>query len=116
MLLTAPVVEPEALAARTGWQIKPEGACLGDVCVPLPAEVRREDGTLDAAGLATRLGAPLLHDDGAGLWALGPATVSGRSLATAQAPELELPDLDGNPFRLSTLRGRKVLLVAWASW
>jgi peroxiredoxin len=37
-------------------------------------------------------------------------------LATAEAPELTLPGLDGNPFRLSTLHGRKVLLVAWASW
>jgi peroxiredoxin len=37
-------------------------------------------------------------------------------LTTAVAPELELPDADGNPFRLSSLRGQKVLLVAWASW
>lgn len=125
MLLDAPVVDPKALAHRTGWTIKPEGACLGDICVPLPAEVRLDDGTLDAPGLAARLGAPLLHDEAHGLWALGPATVSGRALATAQAPELELPawtpdagngHLDGNPFRLSSLRGRKVLLVAWASW
>lgn len=64
----------------------------------------------------SRLGAPLLHDEQNGLWALGPATVSGRSLATAHAPEVELPDVDGDPFRLSSLRGRKVLLVAWASW
>ncbi|MEA3019919.1 MAG: Redoxin, partial [Actinomycetota bacterium] len=35
---------------------------------------------------------------------------------TAEAPELTLPDLDGNPFSLSTLHGQKVLLVAWASW
>src|SRR3954452_20531789 len=103
MLLDAHVVDPGELAQRTGWAIKPDGACLGDICVPLPAEVRREDGTLDAAGLATRLGAPLLHDDAHDLWALGPATVSGRALATARAPELELPDVDGNPFRLSTL-------------
>jgi len=37
-------------------------------------------------------------------------------LTTAVAPDLELPDVDGNPFRLSSLRGQKVLLVAWASW
>jgi hypothetical protein len=116
MLLDAPVVDPDELAQRTGWAIKPEGACLGDVCVPLPAEVRLDGGMLDAAGLAARLGAPLVHDEAHDVWALGPATVTGRSLTTAQAPELELPDLDGNPFSLSSLRGRKVLLVAWASW
>lgn len=110
------MVDPDDLAHHTGWAIKPEGACLGDICVPLPAEVRRDDGTLDAAGLAQRLGAPLLHDEAHDIWALGPATVGGRSLMTAVAPDLELPDLDGNPFHLSSLRGRKVLLVAWASW
>jgi len=30
--------------------------------------------------------------------------------------ELELPDADGNLFKLSSLRGQKVLLAAWASW
>ena len=39
-----------------------------------------------------------------------------RALSTAVAPELELPDVDGNPFKLSAFHGRKVLLVAWASW
>ena len=36
--------------------------------------------------------------------------------STNQAPQFALPDADGNPFALSTLRGQKVLLVAWASW
>jgi hypothetical protein len=116
VLLEKPAVDPDQLTARTGWAIKPEGACLGDVCVPLPDAVRNADGTLDAAALAERLGAPLLHDDEHDLWALGPATVGGRALTTAQAPDLELPDVDGNPFQLASLRGRKVLLVAWASW
>lgn len=116
MLLHAPVVDPDELATRTGWTIKPEGACLGDICVPLPADDRRDDGMLDASMLADRLGAPLVHDQAHDLWALGPATVGGRSLSTAIAPDLELPQLDGTMFRLSSLRGRKVLLVAWASW
>jgi hypothetical protein len=116
VLLQSPVVDPAALRERTGWTIKPEGACRGDICVPLPTAVRRDDGTLDAAGLAERLGAPLLHDEDAGLWALGPSTVSGRALATAEAPDLTLPTIDGDAFHLSSLRGRKVLLVAWASW
>lgn len=110
-------VDAAALAARTGWVVKPEGACKGDVCVPLPDEALRDGGRLDAEVVASRLGMPLLHDPAASLWALGPASVTGRALETAEVPDdFELPDLDGNPFRLSSLHGRKVLLVAWASW
>jgi hypothetical protein len=116
VILEQLVVDPAAFAARTGWAVKPEGACKGDICVPLPDSARTADGRLAAPVLAERLGMPLLHDDANQLWALGPASVSGRALDTAVAPDLELPDVDGNPFRLSSLHGKKVLLVAWASW
>jgi hypothetical protein len=59
---------------------------------------------------------PLVHDEGAGLWALGPETLSGHALPSAEAPELVLPTIDGEEFRLSSLRGEKVLLVAWAPY
>lgn len=98
----------------TGWQLKPEGACRGEICVPLPDAVAGDTVQVDA--VADRLGMPLVHEPEAGLWALGPASLSGRALPTAEAPELELPDLDGAPFRLSSLRGQKVLLVAWAPY
>ena len=74
----------------------------------------------DASGIAleavaTALGTPLVHDERHGLWALG-AESGGHALVTATAPDLELPDADGRPFRLASLLGRKVLLIAWASW
>jgi hypothetical protein len=117
MILDDLAIDDAAFARRTGWEIKPEGACKGEVCVPLPAEARAADGRLDVRVLADRLGMPLVTDDAHGLVALGPETnVTGHALTTACAPELELPDIDGNPFRLSSLRGQKVLLVAWASW
>ena len=58
----------------------------------------------------------VVHDERHGLWALGPSTVSGRALESADAPDFTLPDLEGRPFRFGSLRGRKVVLVAWASW
>lgn len=100
----------------TGWALRPEGACRGDVCVPLPGGAEDATDVVDVPAVADRLGMPLVHDEAAGLWALGPATLGGRVLATAQAPELALPDLDGHEFRLSSLRGRKVVLVAWAPY
>jgi hypothetical protein len=100
---------PEAFTAGTGWAIKPEGACKGDVCVPLP------DGW-SVTHAAQRLGMALVRDDALGVWALGPEAIGGRALATAEAPELVLPDLDGNEFRLSSLRGQKVVLASWAPY
>jgi len=117
MLIHGATIDEALFAKRTGWEIKPEGACKGEVCVPLPADARRGDGTLDVRVVAERLGMPLVPDEARGVSALGPETsVTGRALTTARAPELELPDADGNPFKLSSLLGQKVLLVAWASW
>lgn len=107
---------PAALLAATGWEVKPEGVCRGDVCVPLTgaaASLAREDA-LDLAGFAELLGQPVVHDAAAGAWGIGhPA---GASAATGVAPDLELPDLDGRRHTLAEHRGRKVLLLAWASW
>lgn len=108
--LTMPAVDFEA---ATGWAARPEGMCKGDVCVPAPGAVI--DGSIDVEAVAGRLGMALVHDSAHDVWALGPES-GGRALTTAVAPELELPDADGNPFKLSAMHGRKVLLVAWASW
>ena len=88
------------------------------MCVPLPVDPKHATDDVDAVLLAGRLGMPLVADEQHRLWALGPETVpSGRALTTAIAPELVLPDLrTGAPFALSSLRGQKVLLLAWASW
>jgi hypothetical protein len=40
----------------------------------------------------------------------------GDALASLQAPDFAMPDLAGRVHALSELRGRKVLLVAYASW
>jgi len=117
VILTELDVDPAAFAARTGWEMKPEGACKAEICVPLPPDARVADGRVDVNVVAERLGMPLIRHEGASLWALGPDTaVTGRALTTARAPDLELPDFDGNPFALSSLLGQKVLLAAWASW
>lgn len=101
-------ISPEAFEAETGWQIKPEGACKGEVCVPLP------DGW-SATHAAERLGMAVVNS-GSGLTAIGPESLSGRALVTAEAPKVVLPDLDGNDFDLASLRGKKVVLVAWAPY
>lgn len=116
MLLDSTTVHADAFEAATGWAIKPEGACKADICVPLPDDARVGDGALAVEVVADRLRMPVLRDEAHGLWAIGPAGVGGRALESAEAPDLELPDADGNPFQLSSLLGKKVVLVAWASW
>ena len=112
MILDRLEIDPQAFARRTGWEIKPQGACKGDRCVPLPATGEQP---IDARILAARLGMPHIHDEPSGLWCLGPEA-GGRALTDVRAPDLVLPDIHDRSFNLRSLRGSKVLLVAWASW
>lgn len=113
MLTTSLDVSADELARRTGWSIEPRGACKGDRCVPLP-HTAVTGGRVDVAAFAAALNMPLMHDAAHQVWSMGPE--AGRALTTAVAPDLVLPDLDGNEFALSSLKGRKVILTAWASW
>jgi AhpC/TSA family len=101
----------QEFANATGWEIKPEGACKAEVCVPLGGS-----GGFDAMAAAKRLGMAVVEDQEASLWAFGPESLGGRALVSAEAPDLVLPDLEGKDVRLSTLRGQKVVLVAWAPY
>lgn len=106
-------------SAATAWDPTPQGLCRGPehggICVPTPGALQ-DDGTIDVEVAARRLGMPLVHDAEHGVWALGPATLGGTALATAAAADPELISRDGSPFRLSGLRGRKVLFVAWSTY
>ncbi len=110
------------LRTATGWELKPQGACLNDVCVPIPvgreAEfVRAQGQQFNLTALAQSQGQPIVHDDTHGVWFFGEAAgARGQALASLQAPDFTLPDLDGRAHSLSQYRGKKVLLVSWASW
>ena len=109
MILDTLDIDATTFEQGTGWAIKSHGACKGDVCVPLPDGFSLRD-------TADRLGMAIVTDDATGLTAIGPESLGGRALVSAAAPELVLPDLEGNEFRLSSLRGQKVVLVAWAPY
>lgn len=112
MILETLDLTKEQFAERTGWDLKPQGACKGDACVLLPG-ISTEP--LDLPAVADRLGMALVPEPRHGVWALGPES-GGRALTTVEAPEVVLPDRWGNEFRLSSLRGLRVCLIAWASW
>ncbi len=107
-------LDAAAFEASTGWQIKPEGACKGEVCVPLDRSI---DAGFDLVATADRLGMAIVADAEAGVWSIGPASLGGRSLTTAEAPELTLPDvLTGEQVSLSSFRGQKVAIASWAPY
>ena len=100
----------------TGWVWKPEGLCRADTCIPIGKGIGGGD-RLDAAALWRHLGWPVVHDSTAQIWVLGEGAVRrGEALQSLEAPDFELPDLDGHLHRLSDYRGRRVFLGTWASW
>jgi len=112
-----------AIEAATGWAWKPEGLCHGDTCVPLPrtpkdgGEPIVRGGRLDISAAWRHSGQPVVHDAASRAWVLGTGSARrGAALATLQAPDFSLPDLQGAEHRLSAYRGRKVFVATWASW
>jgi peroxiredoxin len=67
--------------------------------------------------VAGRLGMPIVHDSERKIWALGVAADDRpAALELGQAPDFALPDRKGNIVKLSDFRGKRVLLMTWASW
>ena len=112
------------LESVNGFVLKPEGACLDDLCVTVKQDrdsdlfVNRDGrGWLCVSELARRLGQSAVSDAEHRVWSLGevPSVVKS-TLGSAIAPDFELLDRQGNPVRLPQFRGKKVLIVTWASW
>ena len=111
----------EDLRQATGWELKPEGVCKGDLCVPLPPRRRdefvRPDHAFNLAAFARLREQPVAHDDAHAVWFFGEAPDARRNgLLSLEAPDFTLPDIDGKLHSLSDYRGQKVLLLSWASW
>lgn len=113
-------LQSEALSEATGWELKPQGLCRGDVCVPVSSGLvadAAEGKRVNLSALAETLGRPLAVDEAEGAAYLGASARSrADALRSLQAPDFALPDLGGTLHRLSDQRGKKVLLVAYASW
>jgi len=104
----------------TGWSLKPQGFCRGDICVPVPAGRTAEfvaGDTVNAAAFWRRMRNPVVHDVDGEVWVLGRSAADrSTSLQSLEAPDFTLPDLAGVERTLSEHRGKKVLLATWASW
>ena len=111
-------IAPDALRDATGWELKPEGLCRGDVCVPVHDRASLlGDRGIDLAAFARAQDRPLALDVAERAAALGTSAAErSAQLATGEAPDFTLPDLHGVRHTLSTHRGKKALLIVYASW
>ncbi len=112
------LIDPELLEPALGWTLQPEGLCRQDVCVPLRDKASLfDDGKLDLEGVARALGRATVIDSDTGVVAMAlPSEGRLGALRELKAPSFTLPDLEGKAHSLQEWRGKKKLLVAFASW
>ena len=117
-------VSPKHLTAVNGFELKPQGACLDELCIPIRQDedgklFRTRDGQqwLNVTAFAELVQQPVVIDDENSVYSFGAVPSSRRPfLESAVAPEFELKDRHGKTVRLSDFRGRKVMIITWASW
>jgi hypothetical protein len=112
------LLDPEALREGLGWELHDGLLCNDAMCVRIGDETALlHDGDVDLEAFAGALDRALAVDlDERAACLRGSARERGEALASQLAPDFRLPDLVGRPHTLSEQRGKKVLLVAWASW
>jgi hypothetical protein len=109
-------IEKSDLPRINDFVLKPQGACRADVCIPIPRTMTR--GTsFNLSAFAQRVGQRVVSDAPSRVWSFGEIpVVRGAYLESRMAPEIAVPDRKGRTVKLSQFRGKKVLLVTWASW
>lgn len=108
---------PDDLAAASGWKLEDRGLCRGDACVQTKPEWLDDAGRVNLSALAAHLGQPAVSADDGSAFAFGESAGARRDgLLSLEAPDFELPDLDGRMHKLSDYRGKKVFLWSWGSY
>ena len=112
------------LTRATRFVIKPQGVCRDELCFPLPKARKAEFITkrgpvtwFNLSEFARLIKQPFAFDQRNAVWYFGARTAEQNGyLASLEAPNFTLPDLNGKMHSLTDFRGKKVLLVTWASW
>lgn len=116
-------ITPLDLEHATGFALKPQGVCRDKLCFPLPRHreaefLRKRNGKtwFNLTAFAQLVSQPFAHDEALSTWYFGLRTDQRQGLSSLQAPDFTLPDVNGRLHSLSDYRGKKVLLLTWASW
>jgi hypothetical protein len=114
------LIRPEDLGRVNGFELKPEGACYRDMCIPMNERLRVErDGRqwFDLTAFADLLEQPYVADEEARVWSFAEIPAKRESMMVdAMAPDFEVPDRQGNVVRMADFAGKKALIVTWSSW
>ena len=117
-------VKPADLTRINDFVLKPEGACLDELCIPI-IQNRDNDIVITRGGqqwfsvtaFADKLSQAYVVDHDSDTWSFGAMPLQREAfLSSAYAPDFALQDRRGNTVKLSDFRGKKVLLLTWASW
>jgi hypothetical protein len=98
------------------FEVKPQGACRRDVCIPIPKTMLQGEW-FNLTAFAHKVGEAYIADSTSRAWSFGEIpVVTGSYAASRLAPDFAVPDRRGKVVHLSDFRGKKALVVTWASW
>jgi hypothetical protein len=116
-------ITTDDLKRATDFEWKPQGVCRNELCFPLPKSREQEfvqkstgEAWFNLVAFAKLVQQPVAHDEGLSTWYFGLRADQRQGLASLEAPDFTLPDMSGKAHSLSDFRGKKVLLLTWASW
>lgn len=111
-------VSANSFSHATGWTLKAEGLCKDEMCVPVRDTAAMSNGvSIDVAEFARVTGRNMVIDSSRNVVAMGEqASSRAAAMATLDAPNFTLPDINGNLISLSDYANRKKLILAWSSW
>lgn len=117
-------VTKQDLPLLNGFELKPEGACLDQICVPIRQSedsnifvTRRQQGWVNVSELARRIQQPMVADHDTQTFSLGDIPAQRQSFVRdGVAPDFEMQDWRGKTHKLSDFKGKKIMLLSWASW
>ncbi|BDD05612.1 redoxin domain-containing protein [Aureibacter tunicatorum] len=116
-------IKESELKASTGYELKSSGICYPELDICIPAHQQGWTQSIDnekwinVSAISQYLGQACVNNKDKSIWSLGilPERRS-KMLESNLAPDFSMLDIHGETVTLSKLKGKKVLIVTWATW